>query len=239
MGDTLETLTKPDESKSAKIAAALARDSVFGALSAARRLDLARAGTIVHLDKGQRLFGHGDRSDAAFAVFAGEIEITIPGLDGRTVWLARIGAGSIIGEMGALDGTPRVTNAHATRRCELLRIAHSLIHDALLQEPGAALALIRTLTQRIRDTDALVERTSPMELGKRLARFILLESVNGRIIYNQTELAQHIGASREAVNRKLERWRREKWIEVNHTGLHIHDRPALLALCKRNAKLHI
>jgi CRP/FNR family cyclic AMP-dependent transcriptional regulator len=239
MSGALATFTKTDGGKAVKIAAALARDSVFAALSPARRLVLAESGTILNLEKGQRLFSHGDGSDAAYALFVGEIEITIPGLDGRAVWLARIGAGSVIGEMGAIDGTPRVTNAAATRKCELLRIDRKPIHDALLAEPEAALALVRVLTKRIRETDALVERTSSMELGKRLARFVLIESVNGRILYNQSEIAHHIGASREAVNRKLERWRRENWIEINHTGLHIHDRAALLALCKRNAKLHI
>ena len=216
----------------------MARHRLRG-LSPARRRDCIRSGTIVQLEKGQRLFGHGDKSDAAYAIFAGEIEITIPGLDGRDVWLARLGSGSVIGEMGALDGAPRATNANATRRCELLRIDRELITEALLAEPEAALALLGVLIRRLRDTDSLVERTSPMELGKRLARFLLIESVNGRIIYNQSEIAHHIGASREAVNRKLELWRRNSWVEINHTGLHIHDRAALLTLCKRHSKLPI
>ncbi len=239
MGGATATLDKSDDKTFAKIADALARDSVFAALSAARRQTLAKSGTVLQLEKGQRLFGHGDKSDAAYAIFVGEIEISIPGLDGRPVWLARIGSGSVIGEMGALDGTARATNAQATRRCELLRIDHRLIHEALLAEPQSALALIRVLTRRIRETDALVERTSSMELGKRLARFLLIESENGRILYNQSEIAHHIGASREAVNRKLERWRKDNWVELTHTGLHIRDRAALIALCKRNSKIHI
>jgi CRP/FNR family cyclic AMP-dependent transcriptional regulator len=232
-------LPKQDDKKAAKIADALARDSAFAALSPARRQMLAESGTVVQLEKGQKLFASGDRSDAAFAIFAGEIEITIPGLDGRDVWLARLGSGSVIGEMGALDGAPRATNASATRRCELLRIDQKLISEALLAEPEAALALLGVLIRRLRDTDALVERTSSMELGKRLARFLLIESISGRILYNQSEIGHHIGASREAVNRKLERWRKDKWVEINHTGLHIRDRTALLKLCKRNSKLHI
>jgi hypothetical protein len=40
-------------------------------------------------------------------------------------------------------------------------------------------------------------------------------------------------------NRKLERWRRDKWVELNYTGLHILDRSALLTVCRRHAKLHI
>jgi CRP-like cAMP-binding protein len=74
-------------------------------------------------------------------------------------------------------------------------------------------------------------------LGKRLARLLLEEGANGRIIYNQSDLAHLVGATREAVNRKLARWRKEKWVELNHTGLHVLDRPALLALCKRKAAL--
>jgi CRP-like cAMP-binding protein len=230
---------KQDGKKSAKIADALAHDSAFAHLSQARRQMLAESGTVIQLERGQRLFACGDQSDAAYAIFTGEIEITIPGLDGRAVWLARIGAGSVIGEMGALDGAPRATNANATRKCELLRIERKLISDALLAEPEAALAVLGVLIRRLRETDSLVERTSTMELGKRLARFLLIESINGRILYNQSEIAHHIGASREAVNRKLERWRKDNWVELNHTGLHIRDRTALLALCKRNAKLHI
>lgn len=228
-----------EEKHSVKVADTLARDAVFGVLTPKRRQQLADSGSFLRLEKGQRLFGHGDKSDAAFAIFAGEIEIAIPGLDGRAVWLARIKAGTMIGEMGALDGTPRVTNAVATRKCELLRIEARLIKEALLAEPQAALALVNVLTRRLRETDALVERTSSMELGKRLARFLLAESSSGRILFNQGEIAHHIGASREAVNRKLERWRRDKWVELNYTGLHILDRSALLTVCRRHSKLHI
>src|ERR1044072_8164072 len=50
---------------------------------------------------------------------------------------------------GALDGTPHVTNAVATRKCELLRIEAKLIKEALLAEPQAALALVNVLTRRL------------------------------------------------------------------------------------------
>jgi CRP-like cAMP-binding protein len=239
MADAIPSSIRSGDDRAQSVAAALARNSVFAALSTDRLRALAESGSIVELDKGQKLFGHGDPSDAAYAVFSGEIELSIPGLDGRDVWLARIGAGAVIGEMGALDGAPRSTSAVAKRKCSLLRIEGKLIRQALLDEPDAALALVGVLSQRLRDADALVERTSSMELGKRLARFLLLEAVHGRIIYNQAEIGHHIGASREAVNRKLELWRRNNWVEITHTGLHIRDRAALLTVCKRNAKLHV
>ncbi len=222
---------------SKEVADALARNPVFAVLSAPRRRALADSASPVRLNKGVRLFQRGDVSDAAFAIISGEVEVTVEGLDGRTVWLARLGQGTVIGEMGILDGAPRSADARATRKTELWRIDRKLVTDALTEEPGSALALLAVMARRLRDTDALVERNSSMDLGKRLARLLLEEGAKGKIIYNQSDIAHLIGASREAVNRKLARWRKAKWVELNHTGLHVLDRPALLLLCKRHAAL--
>jgi CRP/FNR family transcriptional regulator, cyclic AMP receptor protein len=215
----------------------LAKNPVFAVLPAPKRRELAEAGRSVELAKGRRLFNRGDSPDAAYAIISGEIEVTIEGPDGRAVFIARLGMGDVVGEMGVLDGVSRSTDATAMRKTELWRIERAHVLDALTHDPGSALALLSVLARRIRDTDALVDRTASMEMGKRLARLLLEESVHGRIIYNQSDLAHLIGATREAVNRKLSRWRKDKWIEINHTGLHVLDRNALLALCKRRAAI--
>ncbi len=226
---------KPErgDSRTSKIAGILGKNTVLGVLSPASRQVLARNGSPVLLAKDEQLFRQGAASDAAYAIMSGEIEVSLPGLDGRDIWIARLGVGTVVGEMGSLDGSPRSADARATRKCELWKIDRKLIMQALTDEPSAALALLAVLVARIRDTDALVERTSPMNLGKRLARLLLDESTKGRIIYNQAELAHLIGATREAVNRKLAAWRKSGWIELTPTGLHVRDRAALLVLCKR------
>lgn len=215
----------------------LARNPVFAVLSPARRKALAESGQSVQLARGRRLFSRGDAADAAYAIIGGELEVTIEGPDGRAVFIARLGNGDVVGEMGVLDGVARSTDATATRKTDLWRIDRAHVLDALTNEPGSALALLSVLARRIRDTDALVDRNASMDMGKRLARLLLEEGAHGRVIYNQSDLAHLIGATREAVNRKLSRWRKESWIEINHTGLHVRDRPALLALCKRKAAI--
>ena len=221
------------ESQSSTLVETQRRNAVLGVLSLAGRQMLARNGSPVELTKGMPLFHRGDPSDGAYAIVTGEIEVSLPGLDGRDVWIAKLGAGTVVGEMGSLDGSPRSADARATRKCELWKMDRGIIMKALVEEPNAALALLAVLVGRIRDTDALVERNSPMNLGKRLARLLLDESTKGRIIYNQAELAHLIGATREAVNRKLAAWRKANWIELTPTGLHVRDRAALLVLCKR------
>jgi CRP/FNR family transcriptional regulator, cyclic AMP receptor protein len=215
----------------------LARNSVFSVLSPLRRRALAERGIPVKLIAGGKLFSRGDPPDAAYAIINGEIEVTIQSPDGRDVFIASLGAGTVIGELGVLDGVPRTADAHATRKTELLKIGRNLVTDALKEEPLSALALLGVLATRLRDTDHLVDRNASMDLGKRLARLILEEGVNGRIVYKQADLAHLVGATREAVNRKLSRWRKSKWIMLNHTGLHILDRNALLAVCRRNASI--
>ena len=215
----------------------LAKNAVFAVLSPARRKMLVQNGASVQMSKGDRLFARGDAANAAYAIISGEIEVTIEGPDGRSVYIARLGAGTVVGEMGVLDGVPRSADAHATRKTELWRVDAKLVHDALTEEPGSALALLGVFARRIRDTEALVERNSSMDLGKRLARLLLEEGASGKIIYNQSDLAHLVGATREAVNRKLARWRKDKFVELNHTGLHILDRAALLSLCKRKTAL--
>jgi len=222
--------------KTTKVGDVLARNIVFKVLSPDRRRSLAECGSYVRLERGSFLFRRGDPSDAAFAIILGEVEVTVMGLDSREVFIARLGTGTVIGEMGVLDGSSRSADVRATRRSELYRIDRSCVTDALTAEPGAALALLSLMARRLRDTDALVERTSSMDLGKRLARLLLEEGANGKILYNQSDMAHLVGATREAVNRKLARWRKANWVELTPTGLHIRDRRALLALCKRKVE---
>ncbi|HEY1837364.1 MAG TPA: Crp/Fnr family transcriptional regulator [Rhizomicrobium sp.] len=216
---------------------ALARNPVFSVLSAERRRALAEQATPIHLAKGDKAFSRGTPAEAAYAILSGEIEVTIEGLDGRDVFIARLGSGTVIGEMGVLDGVPRSTDATATRKTELWRVDRAVVIRALQDEPQSALALLSVLVGRLRETDHLVDRNASMDLGKRLARLLLEEGAHGRIIYTQSDLAHLVGATREAVNRKLSRWRKAKWIELNATGLHIRDRNALLTICKRSAAL--
>lgn len=235
---TLAAPTAPstDPRKSSKVGDALARNTVFKVLSPERRQVLADCGCYVHLDKGAKLFGRGDASDAAYAIVLGEVEVTVEGMDGREVFLARLGSGSVIGEMGVLDGSPRSADVRATRKCELCRIDRDQVTEALTKEPGAAIALLGLMARRLRATDSLVERMASMDLGKRLAMMLLDESTHGKVIFNQSDMAQLVGATREAVNRKLIKWRKAGWVELNATGLHIRDRAALLNLCKRKVE---
>ena len=210
------------------IAASMARNPVFAVLSEARRHQLAASGTPLRLNPGAALFRVGDEAEAMYVILAGEVEVAVPGQDGRDVWLARIGAGELVGEMGVLDGGPRSADVRAGSRTDLWRISRRAVMDVLREEPSSGLALLAMMAQRLRMADALLQERALLDLGGRLAR-LLLESPGAVVAVSQGEMARLIGASRERVNRKLAAWRTEGWIDIGAYGVKLLNREALAA----------
>ena len=209
-----------------RIQAALSHSPVFAVLSQQRRERLAASGALVRLAPGSPLFITGDDADAAFVILVGDVEIVCPAEDGRDVWLATLGPGGLVGEMGVLDGGPRSADVRALSRVELWRIGRGAVIEILRQEPSAAMELLALMTRRLRMTDMLVQQTALLDLGSRLAR-LLLERGQGAVTLSQGEMARLIGASREGVNRKLAAWRAEGWIDIGPFGVKVLDRTAL------------
>ena len=232
--DEGEVLTATDDPSARKggsraaddIASSLARNPVFAVLSEARRRYLAGAGAPIRLEPGAPLFLAGDEADAVFVVLSGEVDIAVPTADGRDVWLAKLGAGALVGEMGVLDGGARSADVRAVPRTELWRIGRSAVLQTLRDEPSSALQLLAMMARRLRMTDLLLQEMALLDLGGRLSR-MLLEAEGATVALSQGEMARLIGASRERVNRKLAEWRSQGWIDVGAYGVKILNRAAL------------
>ena len=110
---------------------------------------------IVKFKVGETIFREGDESDYAYRIVAGqcEVSITTKGLMRRedTNVLATVGAGEIIGEMGAIDGGARSATIIATRPTEAERYTPDEIIDVLENNPDQAMAYVRTLIKRLRN----------------------------------------------------------------------------------------
>lgn len=215
---------------------ALGRSTLFKRLSDAEREALIAGSTLVNLAPGGQLFLRGDPGDAVFVVIEGEVEIGAMTADARSVRIAALGAGAVIGEMALLDGGGRSADAHASRRSALLRIGRDAILGSLKSQPEALLELAVELSQRLRHANALLESTVLLDLGGRLARLLLQESgARGVVALPQGEIARRIGASREKVNRKLSEWRDAGYVSITRAGVRL-DQPDALAQLIADAK---
>jgi CRP/FNR family transcriptional regulator, cyclic AMP receptor protein len=95
----------------------------------------------------------GTPADAFYVILSGNARVEVPG---RPVALE---AGDFFGEMALIDGEPRAATVTATTDVLVLMIARAKFLKLLEAEPKVALAIMATLTRRLRDTASQVPAT--------------------------------------------------------------------------------
>ncbi|MDQ2941502.1 MAG: cyclic nucleotide-binding domain-containing protein, partial [Chloroflexota bacterium] len=101
---------------------------------------LAAMSEPMHLGPGDLLLEEGSPGDALFVVISGELDVT-KRADGSELPVARIGPGSIQGEMAALEGGIRTASVRAVSEADVLRIPNEALRALLESGPDAALAI--------------------------------------------------------------------------------------------------
>jgi CRP/FNR family cyclic AMP-dependent transcriptional regulator len=175
------------------------------------------------LDAGETLFLKGDPGDALYAVRRGQIRIGTGSSSGRRLTLNLLGPGDVFGEVALLDGCPRTADAVAVEPTELYTVLRRDFFDLLTKRPTVSIRIIELLCERIRWMSAQMEERSLLPLETRLAhRLVTLSADYGRELHvSQEELAIFVGASRESVNRQLQNWRRQGWVELSRNRIRV------------------
>jgi signal transduction histidine kinase len=136
---------------------ALRAAPLFAGLNDADLQRLADTVERQQLAAGELLIREGDPGDAMYVVVSGELEVTKRA--GATEQpLARVGPGAIQGEIAALQGTERAASVRALTDVEVLRIPRAGLLALLDTGPDAALALVRTVLERLRSLELFVRQ---------------------------------------------------------------------------------
>lgn len=108
-----------------------------------------------HFQQGQVIFREGDKSQEAFFIVSGLVEIALNTSHGVQS-LAKIGPGEIFGEMGMIMDRPRSATATAVENTTVETIAENDFEVEILQRPDRLHVYLATLFERIRKTDLLL-----------------------------------------------------------------------------------
>lgn len=111
---------------------------------------------------GDIIFRQGDKSEEAFWIVSGKVEISIDTPAGPAV-LSVLDEGEIFGEMGMIDDQPRAATARATAAAELDAIDETEFLEQIVRREDRLMRYLDTLFDRLRTTDALLRA----HLGKR------------------------------------------------------------------------
>lgn len=201
---------------------------------------LTSLSTTRRLDRGELLFSRGDEGDALYGVIAGLIRIWISSEGGKELILGLMEPGDIFGEIALLDGLSRTADAYAAEDSLLLVIERAQFVLLLEREGRLARHVIELLCERLRANTERLGEHAFMNLGARLARKLCALSVaHGRheqqeitidMRLSQTELAQMLGVTREAVNKQLKTWSREGVLRFDRGRITIANSKRLTAL---------
>ena len=196
------------------------------ALAALDRLLVTRA-----LPAGAVLYRRGDGADGLWGVMAGRVRFGAGSLEGRGLLVNAAGPGDWFGEIGLLDGGPRVVDAEIAEAAELLLFRRRDVLEFCRREPSVPMALARLLSARLRLAGTLLEEAAFLPLEQRLARRLLAaaepEGPRLKVPLTQEHLGRLVGATREAVGRHLSAWRRRGWVEPGYRGVVLRDPAAL------------
>ena len=181
----IEEIPLPEPRMLAAAAAqALAATPLFAGMSQEALGSLVEQLQLVTLAKGEVLFYEGDPGDALYVIVEGEVAVSAEGPP--RVEMARLGAGSFIGEVALMTDQPRSATVTATTDAELLRIDRKTLSKVLAEHGEVLHAVLRFVRDRLVDrwtrTSPLFRPFNAAERSQLAARFKFLEVADGSVL---------------------------------------------------------
>lgn len=191
----------------------------------------------VELERGDVLFEQGDEGEALYALITGTLEVSFLAMSGRKLALSLMRPGEVFGEIALFDSGPRTATVTAAEPSRVLRVRQRDVMKQIGQHPDMAVDMIRLAGLRMRYMGAQLNEQVFLPMPIRLARKLLhlagqQEDPKARITLSQSELAEFVGATREAVSKTISTWKRSNVVEASRGGLQIHDFDALRQLAE-------
>jgi CRP/FNR family cyclic AMP-dependent transcriptional regulator len=196
--------------------------------AAGRRRSYGPAVTIVH---------EGDDAGPVVVLLRGRAKVSTAGAAGREAIIAVGGPGDLIGELSAIDDSPRSASVTTLEPVEALLLPGSGFAALLERHPRIALVILRMVAGRLRDADTGQAQLGTHDVVGRVSQRVIEladrfgEHEAGRIEIalplSQEELAAWAGASREAVSKALQQLRSLGIVETGRRHLTVLDVDAL------------
>jgi len=179
----------------------------------------------------------GELASRIGVIRSGLVKVTALHPDGYEAVLAIRGPGELLGEVAAFDGGVRSASATALSDGEIQFIDTAAFEGLLGSHPSIAVALVRTLAARLRESDAHRLQFAADGVPRRLARTLVqLADEHGTVegdtividlAFTQDDLAGVVAASRDAVAKTLKTWRDQGLVETSRRRIVLCDAAAL------------
>lgn len=193
-------------------------------------------------DAGSEIFVEGATASYVMILLRGRVTLTVVSATGKRLLLEIQGLHSLIGELGVVDREPRSATVTALDDVDALVVASTKFDHLIQSRPSVSSAVLATVTARVRQSDDRRLEASAADALTRLCSR-LVELSDGRsptpegwvdidVPLSQQDLADWIGASRDAVVLALRELRQQSVIETGRQRIQIKDVETLRRLAQ-------
>jgi CRP/FNR family transcriptional regulator, cyclic AMP receptor protein len=239
-GETTNLMNSPV--RSGATASGLRQSEIFESFTP---IEMARLLGIVEeleLPRHHVIFAPGMPSASIYFIDKGRVRLTRLSPDGRTVILALLGPGDLIGE-AAWELGEHDSYAETLEEARIFRLSCESFETFIRQNPEFGLRLIQIIGVRLKQAQSRIEDLVFRQVPSRVARLLVsLAEHHGKVTpsgirvefpLTHQEIADMVGSSRVTVTQVLNKFRSSHWIGIESKRVTIHNLEALEALVQQ------
>ncbi len=210
---------------------------LLNGLSAEDLLRVAKMCQLVRFRRAERIFTASQPGACLYVVMAGRVKIFGSSAQGRSKTFAYLEPGDIFGEMSLIDEEARSASASALEDSVLIMLKSDEYRKLMLSRPTIALAVLKTMTLRLRKANKEIEGLSFNNVLGRIAQILIDlgerygkktdEGIRIDMALSHKELAEMAGTAREVISRVISRFRRIGCVRFSDNKLIITDHEKL------------
>lgn len=187
--------------------------------------------------RGEMIFTPGDPDEQLYFLRSGTVRVYKTYGDYKEATVALLKDGGVFGKLDLTESGSQDEFAEASTEAQLATVRKPAVAWLIKRRPDLALSLFSTISERVKQSDALVVTLLHREVTSRLAS--LLSNLANRfgerngsetlidVRLTHMELANMIASTREAVSKAMTELQREGLIEVRSRRIFVLDQAAL------------
>ena len=183
------------------------------------------------------IFTPGDPDDQLYFLLSGTVRLYKIYGDYKEATTALLKDGGVFGKLNLVEGRWQDVFAEAVTEARVASIQKAALERVIKSNPGFALKLFSSLSERLRQSDEVIESLLHREVSTRLATLLMNlgerfgEDDNPEVLIGvrltHQDLANMIASTREAVSKVMSEFQRDGVIETRNRRIVILDPGAL------------
>jgi CRP/FNR family transcriptional regulator len=197
---------------------------LFSSLTDAELSEVVKRTAIKKYKRNSVILHEVDTNEFMYMVLSGKVKVTRSTEEGKETILALHGAGEFFGEVTLIDGKTTRATVSAMEDSLIVLISREDFNSLLTKHENFLNELLLIFCSRLRDSWSRIEMLNLNNAAQRIKMLLLMlseesgtktpEGVTLDMRLTHQNIADMTGLTRETVSRILEKWAREKAIDI-------------------------